>query len=55
MAESTELAEEHLIKQTNKLLSTREFKEQLRNNGYKLECCFLDSTKDKTYEIAPKR
>jgi hypothetical protein len=55
VAEETELSEEKLIKQANKMLSAKEFQKKLRSSGYKIECCFLDSTKDKTYEIASKR
>ncbi len=50
-ARQEDLAEEMLVKQVNKLLSDKEFQRKLRENGYRIECSFLDSSKDKVYEI----
>jgi hypothetical protein len=50
-AHDEDLTEETLVKQVNKLLSDKEIQKKLSENGYRIECSFLDSSKDKVYEI----
>lgn len=50
-AREDELSEESLVKQVNKMLSAREFQQKLRENGYRIECSFLDASKDRVFEI----
>ena len=50
-----ELSLENLKKEVNKLLSDREFQRQLKKNGYRIECTFLDSTKNIVWKIESSR
>lgn len=50
-AEEAEISGDALVKRVNKWLSTKEFQNKLRRNGYRIECSFLESSKDMIFEI----
>lgn len=51
--DAAEIEKEKLIKQTKKLLSAKEFRKKLQQNGFVIECSFFDSAKDCVIKAEP--
>lgn len=50
---AAEITRERLLEQTKGLLSAKEFRKKLRQNGFVIECSFFDSAKDCVMKIEP--
>ena len=53
-AGTEDLSETSLVKEVNEILSVREFQKKLKEHGYRIECSFLDTSKNKVYEKRQK-